>query len=373
MCIISAYATSRDYISIYDEYDDLICTISYNEMGINSGDSLWSDVCANFNMGSESSENFVITTEEVDPYGDVVVFWTYWYDELDTDEMFKFYLKTLDNQFVTLSDSVGSSVYYAQPVYCVDGAHEYVEVEYDDNFYCYYEMCVNCGFINSQEHNLILENLVDPTCITAGCQNWKCHSDGCSYEVAVEVPLNKHTYSSSVIIKQATCTETGIQKFTCEACNIEKTEIITAPGHMYSEATCTTPATCKVCGATDGEALGHYYPHWWDILCQRGNCNAFKFSGVFSGSGSSDSGSSETDDKDNIFEEIENATNNITDTADVVIKSVIVVSGVVLLLWLVSFAKPLLVLIRDGFSFIIELLISPFKYLLGNKSKRGKR
>lgn len=33
------------------------------------------------------------------------------------------------------------------------------------------------------------------------------------------------------------------------------------PAHdcVYSEATCTTPKTCTVCGATDGEALGHSY------------------------------------------------------------------------------------------------------------------
>ena len=32
-----------------------------------------------------------------------------------------------------------------------------------------------------------------------------------------------------------------------------------AEGHSYSDATCTDPKTCSVCGATDGAALGHNY------------------------------------------------------------------------------------------------------------------
>ena len=31
------------------------------------------------------------------------------------------------------------------------------------------------------------------------------------------------------------------------------------PGHEFAEATCTTPKTCTICGATEGEALGHSF------------------------------------------------------------------------------------------------------------------
>jgi serine/threonine protein kinase len=34
--------------------------------------------------------------------------------------------------------------------------------------------------------------------------------------------------------------------------------------HIWTEATCTTPATCKICGRTKGTALGH---HWMDATC----------------------------------------------------------------------------------------------------------
>lgn len=47
----------------------------------------------------------------------------------------------------------------------------------------------------------------------------------------------------------ATCTE----GFVCERCGAE----IAALGHKWSEATCTEPRKCTVCGETDGEPLGH--------------------------------------------------------------------------------------------------------------------
>ena len=39
---------------------------------------------------------------------------------------------------------------------------------------------------------------------------------------------------------------------TCNECGEERT--IT---HDWNDATCLTPKTCRACGATDGDALGH--------------------------------------------------------------------------------------------------------------------
>ena len=47
---------------------------------------------------------------------------------------------------------------------------------------------------------------------------------------------------------------------TCNECGEERT--IT---HDWNDATCLTPKTCKVCGATDGEALGH---DWMAADCE---------------------------------------------------------------------------------------------------------
>ena len=58
--------------------------------------------------------------------------------------------------------------------------------------------------------------------------------------------------------KAATCTENGWNAYeTCSRCDYTTYKEIAAPGHSWTDATCTTPKTCSVCGATEGEALGH--------------------------------------------------------------------------------------------------------------------
>lgn len=58
----------------------------------------------------------------------------------------------------------------------------------------------------------------------------------------------------------ATCTEEGLTSgFKCPDCGefTKEQESIPALGHEWADATCTTPKTCFVCKATEGEALGH--------------------------------------------------------------------------------------------------------------------
>lgn len=61
----------------------------------------------------------------------------------------------------------------------------------------------------------------------------------------------------------ATCTNDGKIVYHCKYNSLthhgEKTETIKATGHQWKDATCTTPKTCTVCGATEGEPLGHNF------------------------------------------------------------------------------------------------------------------
>ena len=57
-----------------------------------------------------------------------------------------------------------------------------------------------------------------------------------------------------------TCTETGLSAGAiCNVCGyVERNRFeIPATGHSFAPATCTVAKTCSVCGATEGEALGH--------------------------------------------------------------------------------------------------------------------
>ena len=65
-----------------------------------------------------------------------------------------------------------------------------------------------------------------------------------------------HSYTSKVTAP--TCTDGGYTTYTCSKCGDSYTANQTAAlGHTMSEATCTAPATCTKCGATEGSALGH--------------------------------------------------------------------------------------------------------------------
>lgn len=67
-----------------------------------------------------------------------------------------------------------------------------------------------------------------------------------------------HSYVSKVT-KAATCTTNGTKTYTCSNCSNSYTETIQATGHSWTAATCTLKKTCSTCGATDGSALGHSY------------------------------------------------------------------------------------------------------------------
>ena len=62
--------------------------------------------------------------------------------------------------------------------------------------------------------------------------------------------------------KLATCTENGYSSgVVCSVCGyVERNSfVLEAKGHSMSDATCTDPSTCKVCGHVEGEALGHAF------------------------------------------------------------------------------------------------------------------
>ncbi len=67
----------------------------------------------------------------------------------------------------------------------------------------------------------------------------------------------------------ATCGEDGTSYDICLSCKAITNEVITpATGnHTWNDATCTDPKTCSVCGATEGDALGHSYDNFYCTVC----------------------------------------------------------------------------------------------------------
>ena len=96
-------------------------------------------------------------------------------------------------------------------------------------------------------------------------------------KITFEIYCNHVDKKVLSIIKDATCTENGEEKYTCPDCKLEWTEAIPAKGHTYEEKvvepTCTekgyTSHICSVCGDTykDTEVapLGHDFETTWSI------------------------------------------------------------------------------------------------------------
>jgi hypothetical protein len=58
---------------------------------------------------------------------------------------------------------------------------------------------------------------------------------------------------------EPTCTEPGCTEgLHCSACGeiLKSQELIEPHGHDWEEATFSHPRTCRICGETEGEALG---------------------------------------------------------------------------------------------------------------------
>ena len=88
-----------------------------------------------------------------------------------------------------------------------------------------------------------------------------------------EGELAAHSYTKNTT--GASCTQNGKAVYTCSVCGHSYEETISATGHSWKEATCTTPKTCTKCGATEGNALGHNYVNGTCSRCGESEGNWF--------------------------------------------------------------------------------------------------
>ncbi len=122
-----------------------------------------------------------------------------------------------------------------------------------------------CG----DDHNWVLLDSIDPTCLTLGYDRWLCIECGQIEKRDYEAALG-HAYQSSVI-REATCEVPGKTLDICQRCGDTKETTIPQGEHEFSTssvaATCTSPGytlrECSVCGERHMEgitpALAHNY------------------------------------------------------------------------------------------------------------------
>ena len=130
--------------------------------------------------------------------------------------------------------------------------------------------CTTCGEITvpqevipAKGHTEEIIPAIPKTCTedgaTAGTRCSVCDKVIKAPEVLQAIGHSTITYAS----KEPTCTEKGWSTYIkCTHCDYTTYSEKPALGHTWVDATCEAPKTCSVCGATEGEALGHTYGAW---------------------------------------------------------------------------------------------------------------
>ena len=75
------------------------------------------------------------------------------------------------------------------------------------------------------------------------------HNDNEDKKITYVFSINKsaqhvHSFGEWTVVTEATCTEAGLKKRTCEVCGEQESEVIEAKGHDYDEGKVATEATC---------------------------------------------------------------------------------------------------------------------------------
>ena len=106
----------------------------------------------------------------------------------------------------------------------------------------------------------------ESSCTEKGVRKYTCTI--CGDTKNEDLALKEHEYDEGVITKEATCTEDGIKKYTCKNCGLEREEKIpemSATGHNYKGITCT------VCGHKIVDSLAELNHEYTDeeglIVC----------------------------------------------------------------------------------------------------------
>ena len=158
------------------------------------------------------------------------------------------------------SHTYGSAVITKQPTCTAEGTKT--------------KTCTQCGAtvtetIPKTSHKYA-DTVVAPTCAANGYTLHKCSVCGTSYKDNT-TKATGHSYGSTVVTKQPTCTSEGTKTKTCTQCGVTVTETIAKLSHSYTTTvvapTCTvdgyTLHKCSVCGTSykdnTTKATGHSY------------------------------------------------------------------------------------------------------------------
>ena len=128
--------------------------------------------------------------------------------------------------------------------------------------------CIKCGYtyrtdVTPQLPHNYEEKVTAATCTAEGYTAYTCRDCGYFYHADIVEKL-PHSYDDFVSNNDATCAHDGTKTGQCTVCGerVTVTDEGTALPHTWTDATCEKAKTCKFCGATEGEPLGHDLKHY---------------------------------------------------------------------------------------------------------------
>lgn len=131
--------------------------------------------------------------------------------------------------------------------------------------------CKNCSKVEGSalEHTVVVDNEVKATCTTSGkTKGEHCSVCGRALIVQAEVKPLGHDYKETVLVR-VTCEKNGKSTYKCSRCGDSYTKDLSATGHNWKNATCTSAKKCANCGKTSGSALGHNYSNGKCTRCNQ--------------------------------------------------------------------------------------------------------
>ena len=124
--------------------------------------------------------------------------------------------------------------------------------------------CASCGDSYKSDYVELLGHnykavVTAPTCTEGGYTTFTCSRCGDSYVANYTAALG-HDWKKPVTLADSTCNSEGVLEYDCSRCDAHYHEAISAKGHNPGPAaTCSTPQTCKDCGAILTPATEHSY------------------------------------------------------------------------------------------------------------------
>ena len=131
----------------------------------------------------------------------------------------------------------------------------------------------------THEHNWIRPSVVrEATCSSTGIRRYYC--TGCGQTKEETIPKTAHSWGGWQTTRRATCTQTGQRERRCSVCGEKQTETIAKTEHDWGawktleEATCTQTGlrsrTCRECGTTERDTIEKEEHKWgkWTVTKQ---------------------------------------------------------------------------------------------------------